>query len=173
MSTFDYYYGHKSSQFSFCRIPRQLITGEAFKGLSIDAKLLYALMRDRMGLSARNGWYDEQGRVFIYYTVNEIRAVLNCGNDKAIKLLAELDTVKGIGLIERVKQSQGRPTKIFVKNFSREIVPQDDIPTFPHEDELSSTRTQDCEKPAILTSENQQSRLLKTRNQDIGKAECN
>lgn len=173
MSTFDYYYGDESSQFSFCRVPRPLVTGKMFSGLSSDAKLLYALMLERMGLSARNGWYDEQGRVFIYYTVNEVRTVLNCGNDKAIKLLAELDTLKGIGLIERVKQGQGRPTKIFVKNFSREIVSQDDIPTSIQEDEPSSTRTQDCEKPAVLTSENQQSRLLKTRNQDIGKAECN
>ena len=174
MSTFDYYYyGSESSQFSFCRIPRQLVTGKAFKRLSTDAKLLYALMLERMGLSARNGWHDEQGRAFIFYTVNEIRAILNCGNDKAIKLLAELDTVNGIGLIERVKQGQGRPTRIFVKNFSKEIVSQDDIPTSFHEDELSSTRTQDCEKPAVLTSKNQQSRLLKTRNQDIGKAECN
>lgn len=153
MSTFDYYYGGESSQFSFCRIPHQLVTGEAFKGLSTDAKLLYALMLERMGLSARIGWYDEQKRVFIYYTVNEIRAALNCGNDKAIKLLAELDTVKGIGLIERIKQGQGRPTKIFVKNFSRQIVSRDDIPTSTQEDEPFGTRTQDCEKPAIKISE--------------------
>lgn len=76
-------------------------------------------MLERMGLSAQNGWHDEHGRIYIYYIVDEIRTVLNCGNDKAIKLLAELDTVKGIGLIGRVKQGQGRPTKIFVKNFSR------------------------------------------------------
>ena len=74
-----------------------------------------------MGLSARNGWHDELGRIYIYFTVNEIRQTLNCGNDKAIKLLAELDTVKGIGLIERVKQGQGKPTKIFVKNISKQI----------------------------------------------------
>ena len=106
---FDYCYGEGSGQFSFCRIPRQLMTGEAFKGLSTDAKLLYTLMLERMGLSAQNDWHDEHGRIYIYYTVDEIRAVLNCGNDKAIKLLAELDTVKGIGLIERVKQGQGKP----------------------------------------------------------------
>lgn len=103
---FDYCYGEGSGQFSFCRIPRQLMTGEAFKGLSTE---LYTLMLERMGLSAQNGWHDEHGRIYIYYTVDEIRAVLNCGNDKAIKLLAELDTVKGIGLIERVKQGQGKP----------------------------------------------------------------
>lgn len=67
-SVFNYYYGAESSQFSFFRIPRQLITGSRFKRLSADAKLLYGLMLDRMGLSARNGWYDEYGRVYIYYT---------------------------------------------------------------------------------------------------------
>ena len=109
---FDYYYGDESNQFAFYRIPRQLITGEAFKKLSTDAKLLYGLLLDRMGLSAKNGWYDDMGRVFIYYT------------------LAELDTgKKGFGLIERVKQGQGRPTKIYVKRFTtRAIPPQPAVP---------------------------------------------
>lgn len=70
---FDYYYGDESSQFSFYRIPRQLITGARFKKLSTDAKLLYGLLLDRMGLSAKNGWYDEQGRVYIYYPLEEIQ----------------------------------------------------------------------------------------------------
>lgn len=108
---FDYYYGDESNQFSFYRIPRQLITGEQFKKLSTDAKLLYGLLLDRMGLSAKNGWYDDQGRVYIYYTLDEIQADLGCGHEKAVKLLAELDTGKGFGLIERVKRGQGRPAK--------------------------------------------------------------
>lgn len=77
---------------------------------------MYGLMLDRMGLSARNGWYDEKSMVFIYYPLNEIMAAMNCGHEKAVKLLAELDTGKGIGLIERVKQG-GRAArlKIYVK----------------------------------------------------------
>ena len=77
---FDYYYGDESNQFAFYRIPRQLITGEAFKKLSTDAKLLYGLLLDRMGLSAKNGWYDDMGRVFIYYTLDEIQEDLDCGH---------------------------------------------------------------------------------------------
>lgn len=46
---------------------------------------------------------------------------MNCGPEKAVKLLAELDTAKGVGLIERVKQGQGRPAKIYVKQFNREL----------------------------------------------------
>lgn len=73
-TSFDYYYGGESEQLAFYRIPRQLVTGDYFKRLSTDAKLLYGLMLDRMGLSAKNDWYDEQGRVFIYYTLEEIQA---------------------------------------------------------------------------------------------------
>lgn len=122
-TTFDYYYGDESSQFSFYRIPRQLITGEQFKRLSTDAKLLYGLLLDRMGLSAKNGWYDDLGRVYIYCTLYEIQEDLNCGHDKAVKLLSELDTGKGFGLIERVKQGQGKPAKVYVKRFTTKTVP--------------------------------------------------
>ena len=117
-TVFDYYYGDESSQFSFYRIPRQLVAGQQFKKISTDAKLLYGLLLDRMGLSARNGWYDDAGRVYIFYTLDEIQEDLNCGHEKAVKLLSELDTDKGCGLIERVKQGQGRPTKIYVKRFT-------------------------------------------------------
>ena len=115
---FDYYYGDESNLFSFYRIPRQLITGDAFKRLSTDAKLLYGLLLDRMSLSAKHGWYDEQGRVYIYYTLTEIQEDFNCGHDRVLRMLAELDTEKGIGLIERVNHGQGRPTMIYVKNFA-------------------------------------------------------
>lgn len=91
-TAFDYYYSDESSQFSFYRIPRQLITGDAFRCLSTDAKLLYGLLLDRMGLSAKNGWYDELGRVYLYYTLDEIQEDMNCGHDKATKLLVGLDS---------------------------------------------------------------------------------
>ncbi len=72
-TSFDYYYSDESSQFSFYRIPRQLVTGEQFKRLSTDTKLLYSLLLDRMGPSDKNVWFDEQGRVYIYYTLEEIQ----------------------------------------------------------------------------------------------------
>lgn len=79
--SFDYFYGGQSDAFSYYRIPRLLITGRQFKGLSTDAKLLYGLLLDRMGLSSRNGWYDELGRVYIYYPLDEIQDDLSCGHD--------------------------------------------------------------------------------------------
>ena len=115
----DYFYGDESEEFVFFKIPRQLITNPKFKHVSTDAKLLYGMLLDRMSLSARNNWYDsDTWRVYIYYTVEEICEDMTCGRDKAMKLLAELDTGRDIGLIERVKQGQGRPAKIYVKRFA-------------------------------------------------------
>ena len=107
---FDHSCNAQPESFAFYHIPRILVTRQEFRHPSTDAKLLYGLMLDRMGLSMRNGWYDAQGRVFIYYTMELIQEDMNCGHDKALKLLAELDAAKGVGLIERVKQGQGKPT---------------------------------------------------------------
>ena len=104
---FDYYYGTEAEQFLFFRIPRVLIQDPRFKQVSTDAKLLYGLMLDRMSLSMKNGWLDEENRVYIIYTLENIMEDLNCGKDKGVKILAELDTVKGIGLIERKKRGLG------------------------------------------------------------------
>lgn len=122
--SFDYFYGGQSDAFSYYRIPRLLVTGEQFKGLSTDAKLLYGLLLDRMGLSSRNGWYDDLGRVYIYYPVEEIEGALNCSHSKAVRLFAELDAAKGIGLIERVRQGLGKPSMIYVKQFTSTAVPK-------------------------------------------------
>lgn len=168
----SFYYGDESNQFSFYRIPRELITGERFTKLSTDAKLLYGLLLDRMGLSAKNGWYDEDGRVYIYYTLNEIQADLNCGHEKAVKLLSELDTGKGFGLIERIKQGQGRPTKLYVKRFTTRTIPPKPAPQQDFS-RLPKIGSQDFGKTEVKSSENPKSRLLKTGSADFGKSNAN
>lgn len=119
----SYFYGDEATQFTYFRIPCQLITHPRFKHLSTDSKLLYGMLLDRMSLSIKNEWYDDTGRVYIYYTLEEICDNLTCGRDKAMKLLAELDTGKGVGLIERIKQGQGKPTRIYVKRFTTQELP--------------------------------------------------
>lgn len=170
--SFCYFYGNESQQFSFYRIPKLLITDDCFKNVSTDAKLLYGLMLDRMSLSAKNNWLDEQGRVYIYYRIDEIQAALNCGHDKVIKILAELDTGKGIGLIQRVRQGQGRPTIIYVKRFTS-VGSDVDPPSQSDCDNsrLLKNRSPDFGKPELKASENQTSRLPKIRGADFGKSE--
>lgn len=71
--TLDYFYGQAGELFSFYRIPKALFQEPRFQNLSTDAKTLYGILLDRMSLSAKNGWLDEQGRVFIIFTIQEVR----------------------------------------------------------------------------------------------------
>ena len=112
---FDYFYGAQAEQFSFYRVPKVLFTKEQFKQLSAEAKILYGIMLDKLDLSVKNKWVDEKGRVYIIYTIEQIMADMNCADQKATKLLDELE--KKCGLIERKRQGLGKPNLIFVKNF--------------------------------------------------------
>ena len=111
---FPFHYGNEAESYSFYRVPKTLFSDPIFHQLSTDAKLLYGLLLDRMQLSMKNGWVDEAGRVFIYYTVDSIMDALACGNKKVSNLLAELDDKRGIGLITRTRQGQGKPDRIYV-----------------------------------------------------------
>lgn len=92
-----------------------LFSDERYKKLDSDAKLLYGLMLNRMCLSQKNGWFDVQGRVYIYYTLEEAKEVLGRSRDKVVSVMKELSD---IGLIERRRQGLGKPSVIYVKNFA-------------------------------------------------------
>lgn len=114
-----YFYGSQLEFFSFFRIPKALFWDERYKGVAVEAKVLYGLLLDRMELSAKNGWIDEYGRVYIIYTIEEIMERLQCGNKKACKLLAELE--EDANLIERHRRGLGKANVIYVLNFMAEV----------------------------------------------------
>ena len=116
---YEYFYGVQAEQFSFYRIPKALFTEPNFRELSTDAKVLYGILLDRMSLSLKNQWLDAQNKVYIIFTVEEIMDALNCANQKATRLMVELE--KQAGLIERKRQGLGRPNLIYVKTFAATI----------------------------------------------------
>lgn len=101
---FNYYYGNQADQFSFIRIPRVLLVDPLFESLTIQAKLLYGVLLDRMGISMRNGWFDEQNRVYIIYQISEIQEDLGFSKKKAIDYLTELEH---FGLVEKREEVAG------------------------------------------------------------------
>ena len=115
----DYIHSAETEQFSFLRVPKILLQNDTFKGISAEAKLLYSILFDRTELSNRNGWRDDQDRVYIIFTIAEITENMNCGNKKAIQLLDELE--HKAGLIERKRQGLGKPNLIYVKSFYRTV----------------------------------------------------
>jgi len=114
---FDYFYNREAERFNFLKVPEILVDGEEFKGLSAEAIILYSMLLKRTGMSFKNNWIDKEGRVFIYFTVEEIMKRRNISKPTAIKTLDELDSKKGIGLIERVRLGLGKPNIIYVKDF--------------------------------------------------------
>ena len=115
--TLDYFYGQAGKLFSFFRIPKALFQEQRFQDLSTDAKTLYGILLDRMSLSVKNEWFDKKGRVFIIFTIEDVKRTLRCADNKATRLLRELEE---FGLIERKRRGQGKPCLVYVKNFSSE-----------------------------------------------------
>jgi predicted transcriptional regulator len=103
--------------FLFYQVPQALVDDEAFSGLDGWAILLYSLMLNRVGLSVKNSEHfkDEDGRLYIIFTVDEVMTRCRCGKNVAIKLIQQLED---IGLVEKKRQGLGRPSLIYVKNFA-------------------------------------------------------
>ena len=172
----DYYYGTEAEQYSFYRVPKTLLTDPRFKSVSIEAKVLYGLLLDRMGLSVKNGWMDKDRRVYIYFTQEDAMALMSCGKDKAARLFRELDQ-NGIGLIERKKQGQGRPARIYVKNFTLPTEPGQTTPctvTAPTQETHGAPQTAESQpsrpldSAAVKTAHFEQSAPLEMSCQDSG-----
>ena len=163
---FDYYYGIEAEQFSFYRVPRLLIKDERFKGLSSDAKLLYGLMLDRMSLSMKNGWLDDENRAYIIYAVENIMEDLGCSKPTCIKVIKELDADNGIGLIEKKRRGLGKPDIIYVKNFAS--VPQKECAEKPENTDVSTeVKNLYFKKERNLTSESKETELLQVKEPDF------
>lgn len=176
---FDYFRGMEAEQYSFYRVPKVLFTAECFRSLSCEAKVLYGLMLDRMSLSIKNRWFDEEDRVYIIFTVEEIAELLNCGTQKAVKLMKELDSNQGIGLIEKKRLGLGKPNVIYVKNFlvkeknSSEQEektlenPENTQNSENHNSRNVKTTIQEFPESQFKNSENHNSGMVKTTNQEF------
>ena len=186
-ATFHYFQGMECDMYSFYRIPKLLFTSEYFKNLSCEAKVLYGLMLDRMSLSIKNRWFDEEDRAYIFFSVEEIMEMLNCGRNKAVNCLKELDQEKGIGLIEKRRIGLGKTNVIYVKNFSLTEYPDEpaifDSEETPEnvaerkentETEIEEYAKKEPEKPVNTQKfEKQTSGSLKNKLQEVSKANCN
>ena len=179
-ATFDYYYGMQAEAYSFYRIPKILFTDPFFKKLSCEAKVLYGLMLDRMALSVKNKWFDEEDRVYIIFTIDDARELMGCCKQTAVKIMAELDSQKGIGLIEKKRLGLGKANIIYVKNFmlhddepEATESPQNPQKSKNHtsgspEDRLAEVQKTDFRKYDPQTSESPEFQL-----QEVYEAECN
>lgn len=169
---FKYFYGAEADQFSFYRIPKMLFKHEYFKNLSSDAKILYGLMLDRMSLSIKNQWFDDKNRAYIYFSIEDIMDLLNCGRNKAIKSLQELDDENGIGLIEKRRQGFGKANIIYVKSFMLEECeskksPAEEKEKFTYQTNEAESVSAEVSNVNFMESSNQTSRSPENKLQEV------
>ena len=179
-AVFDYYYGMQAEAYSFYRIPKVLFSDPFFKKVSCEAKVLYGLMLDRMSLSVKNKWFDDQGRVYINFTIEDACELLGCCRQTAVKLMAELDTQKGIGLIEKKRLGLGKANIIYVKNFllreEGSECPEKHLNTQKSKNHTSGSpenRIQEVQKSDFRKSKNLTSRSSKPITQEVYKTDGN
>ena len=151
---FEYYYGNEAEQYSFFRIPKSLFTNQYFNSMSVEAKVLYGILLDRMSLSLKNKWLDESNKVYIIYTIEEIMEVLNWGRNKSVKIMKEIEE---IGLLEKKRQGLGKPNLLYVKNF---IYTGNNKPT-------------EVSKVNLQKFKNQTSRSFNNKSQEVLKEDSN
>lgn len=164
---FNYYYGKEAESFSFFRIPKLLFTDPIFAKLSSDAKVLYGILLDRMNLSMKNNWIDEENKVYIIFTIEEIAEIMCCATQKATKILQELDDKKGIGLIEKKRLGLGKPNILYVKNF---IIQETNEQENSVQDKITN---QELWKSQFKNDENHNSGNVNFTKQELLKSQCN
>ena len=170
---FDYYRGVEAEQYSFYRIPKMLFTDTIFQDLSCEAKVLYGLMLDRMSLSLKNHWMDEEERVYIIFTVNNICDLMNGGTQKAVRLLKELDVKTGIGLIEKKRLGLGKPNVIYVKNFMIKDEEGEKQQTEQKQSRIVEIEELQDKRQKFLNDENHNSEVVKNNILEFSKSQSN
>ena len=152
---FDFFYGMESERYNFLIVPKLLLKDVRFSHISAEAKLMYGLLLDRNALSQKNGWLDEQNRVYIIYTIEEMRRDLGCATEKISKVLKELET---IGLLYRKRNGRGKPNYLYVMDY------------------MAIYRTRAVEQGAYCEGkdfEKRNSRISISENQEFRKSKCN
>lgn len=156
---FDRFKAGEQEQYLFLQLPIMLIKDNKFKELSSDAKILYSLLLNRTSLSAKNGWIDDNGDIYIIYTIEQIMEDLNCWEKRATKAMKEL---KDIGLVESIRRGLGKPNILYVTNFATELKYQK-----PYE--TKNEKKHEKTPVESLNCQNDNSRLVETTNQELSK----
>lgn len=148
----SYFTIQDAEQFTFFRIPKVLFTGERYKDMTTDARVLYGILLDRVSLSVKNNWVDKEGRVFIIFTREEAQELLGYSKPKIVNLFKELHKVQ---LIEETKQGLSKPNLIYVKKFITENNTENNVQTQSNQQRLK-----------FLTSRSKKNELQEVKKSD-------
>ena len=121
-----FYKINETLQHSYYQMPQELFCNEKYKRLSIEAKVIYSFLLNRMNLSRMNKWINDKGEIYLIYTRKEIQSKLNLSDKPVTRAFKELREAK---LIKEEKQGFGKPNLIYIGKIEQEELQINDIDT--------------------------------------------
>lgn len=115
---------NETLEYSFYQMPQELFDNEKYKKLSLEAKVIYSFLLNRMKLSKINHWINNQGEIYLIYTRKEVQNKLNLSDKPVTRAFKEL---RNANLIKEEKQGFGKPNLIYIGKIKHEEIETNDI----------------------------------------------
>ena len=106
-----YYKANEEVTLRFYQMPKVLFNNPIYKGLSLGAKATYSILRDRQDLSIKNNWVDEEGNIYLVFSIENLSELLEIDRKTVMKYKKEL---VDYGLIIDKRLGQGKANRIYV-----------------------------------------------------------
>ncbi|MGE8025015.1 replication initiator protein A [Staphylococcus pasteuri] len=153
----------------FYQLPKVFFTNPKYTKISNDAKIAYAILRDRLDLSIKNNWVDENGDIFFIFTNETLKEILNISSpNKLSKIKKEL---QGAELFSQIRVGLNKPNKLYIK---KPVVTKDDVYLIKKDETpLETSNDKDVSKSYVQKYENHMSRNMKIIHQDVSKSYVN
>ncbi len=152
----------------FFQLPKVFFTNDSYKKMSNDAKISYAILKDRLELSIKNNWVDNNGNIYFIYTVTELEGILNCGNKKVAKIKKELENNE---LLIQKRQGLNKPNLLYLL---KPVITKKDIYKVDQlERDFETTDDKEVSKRHVQKCQKDTSRNVKKTRQDMSKRHAN
>ncbi|MGC7597703.1 replication initiator protein A [Staphylococcus epidermidis] len=154
---------------NFYMLHKVLFVNEKYKKLSDSAKVTYAILNDRVSLSIKNNWIDQNGDIYFIFTNENLQEVLDKSKNTITKIKKELQEV---GLLEQVKTGFNRPNKLYLHEIETNINIEKEIQNTILNNEESSDG-KDSQKMGVQNPKRWESRIPKDGSPESQKSDPN
>ncbi|WP_192947182.1 replication initiator protein A [Staphylococcus cohnii] len=153
----------------FYQLPKVFFTNPKYTKLSNDAKITWSILRDRLDLSIRNNWIDENGDIFFIYTNEKLKSILNISSpNKLSKIKKELTQAD---LFNQIRVGLNKPNKLYIKK--PEVTEADIYYISQQENDVESRNDTDVSKSYVQNYDNNTSGNINMIHQDVSKSYAN
>ena len=149
----------------FYQLPKVFFTNPKYTNLSNDAKITWSILRDRLDLSIRNNWVDENGDIFFIYTNEKLKSILNISSpNKLSKIKKELTQAN---LFSQIRVGLNKPNKLYIKK--PEVTEADVYYISQQENDIEQRNNTDVSNSYVQKYDNDTSRNINNIRHEVSK----